>query len=115
MRRWLRYKDAQCESHLLFPVKETGYALKVGNYERNFRNYIARTRIDKHVTPHTLRNNFAKRCLMSGMDIYTLSRILGHSSVKITEQAYLDVTDEDLKKRYVRHSPLDRIYAGNIL
>ena len=84
----------------------------MGNYERNFRNYMARTRINKRISPHTLRNNFAKRCLMSGMDIYTLSRILGHSSVKITEMAYLDVTDEDLKKRFMRHSPLDRIYFG---
>lgn len=41
--------------------------------------------------PHCLRNNFAKRCLMNGMDIYTLSRLLGHSSVKVTEQAYLDL------------------------
>ena len=32
---------------------------------------------------------------MTGMDIYTLSRILGHSSVKVTEQAYLDLTDAD--------------------
>lgn len=113
LRRWLQYKDSMCQSKYAFPVKETGFMLKVGNFERNFRNYLARTSIEKHISPHTLRNNFAKRCLMSGMDIYTLSRILGHSSVKITEQAYLDVTDEDLKKRYVRHSPLDGIYAGS--
>lgn len=53
-----------------------------------------------------LRNNFAKRCLMNGMDIYTLSRILGHSSVAVTEQAYLDLTDEDLGKRYQHYSPV---------
>ena len=112
LRRWIRYKESECNTNYLFPVKETGYTLQVGNYERNFRNYMARTHINKHISPHTLRNNFAKRCLLSGMDIYTLSRILGHSSVKITEHAYLDVTDEDLKKRYMRHSPLDRIYFG---
>ena len=112
LRRWLRYKESECVSNYLFPVQETGFMLQVGNYERNFRNYMARTRINKRISPHTLRNNFAKRCLMSGMDIYTLSRILGHSSVKITEMAYLDVTDEDLKKRFMRHSPLDRIYFG---
>ena len=44
---------------------------------------------------------------MNGMDIYTLSRILGHSSVTVTEQAYLDLTDEDLGKRYQHYSPLN--------
>ena len=42
---------------------------------------------------------------MNGMDIYTLSKILGHSSVTVTEQAYLDLTDEDIGKRYQNFSP----------
>ena len=40
----------------------------------------------------------------------SLSRILGHSSVNVTEKAYLDVTDDDLKKRYRKFSPLEGIY-----
>ena len=73
---------------------------------------MKRSGIKKHVSPHTLRKNFAKRCLMAGMDIYTLSKILGHSSVTITEQAYLDVTDADIKKRYSKFSPVENIYYG---
>ena len=53
-----------------------------------------------------LRNNFAKRFLMQGGDIYTLSRILGHSSVKVTEEAYLDLDTDDLRTNYQRFSPL---------
>ena len=44
------------------------------------------------------------------MDIYTLSRILGHSSVKVTERNYLDVKDEELKEKYLEHSPINNIY-----
>ena len=58
---------------------------------------------------HALRNNFAKRCLMNGMDIYTLSRILGHSSVSVTENAYLDLTDRDLRHRYQNFSPIENM------
>ena len=47
---------------------------------------------------------------MSGMDIYTLSKILGHSSVTVTERAYLDVTDADIRKRYSKFSPIYDIY-----
>ena len=42
---------------------------------------------------------------MNGMDIYTLSRLLGHSSVTVTEQAYLDLTEEDIGRRYQNFSP----------
>ena len=39
-------------------------------------------------------------------DIYTLSQILGHSSVRVTELCYLDLKTEDLRKNYQRFSPL---------
>jgi len=110
LRRWMQYKDRYCDSDSLFPVKHTGFPLKVSNYEANFRKYLQRINLDKHISPHNLRNNFAKRCLMSGMDIYTLSRILGHSSVKVTEQAYLDLTDADIRRQYARFSPVDSIF-----
>ena len=60
------------------------------------RSYFSEHRDNEEYTPHCLRNNFAKRCLMNGMDIYTLSKILGHSSVTVTEQAYLDINDDDM-------------------
>ena len=112
LRRWLQYKDRYCESAFVFPVKHNGRMLAVSNYETNFAHYIERAGIKKHISPHTLRNNFARRCLMSGMDIYTLSRIMGHSSVTVTEEAYLDIQDRDLKKRYSRFSPIENIYYG---
>ena len=110
LKRWLQFKDRYCDSPFLFPVRYSGQKVNVSNYETNFAKYIKRAGIEKRISPHTLRNNFAKRCLMNGMDIYTLSRILGHSSVTITEKAYLDITDEDIRKRYSRFSPINAIY-----
>jgi len=110
LRRWLQFKDRYCDSPYVFPVRNTGRPLKVSFYEANFRGYLERAKIAKRISPHTLRNNFAKRCLMSGMDIYTLSRLLGHSSVTVTEKAYLDIHDEDLRQRYSKFSPIDSIY-----
>ena len=73
------------------------------------RSYFSEHRDYEEYTPHCLRNNFAKRCLMNGMDIYTLSKILGHSSVTVTEQAYLDINDDDMSKRYQHYSPLNGV------
>lgn len=110
LQQWLRFKDRYTETDYLFPVKGTGLPVELRTFESNFRGYIKRARIDKEVSPHALRNNFAKRCILAGMDIYTLSRILGHSSVTVTEKAYLDLTDRDILRCYQNFSPM-----GNFL
>lgn len=109
LRRWLQYKDRYVESDYLFPVKKSGYHVDVHTFETNFKNYLRRAGLKETISPHCLRNNFAKRCLMSGMDIYTLSRLLGHSSVTITEKAYLDLTDDDFGERYQHYSPVNNM------
>jgi integrase/recombinase XerD len=38
-----------------------------------------------------------------------LSKILGHSSVTVTEKAYLDVNKDDIKKSYQRYSPRENM------
>lgn len=111
LQRWLRFKDRYSDSNLLFPVK-AGTPLEVSSFEGNFRKYLTRAKITKDLSPHALRNNFAKRCIMAGMDLYTLSRILGHSSVTVTEKAYLDLTDRDLRRCYQRFSPVDNMRFG---
>ena len=104
IKRWLQYKDRYKQSEYIFCTTK-GTSLKVGNYETNFKKYGERIG-QNDIHPHMLRNNFAKRFLMSGGDIYTLSKILGHSSVTVTEEAYLDLQNEDLRVQYQKHSPL---------
>ena len=104
LRRWLQYKDRYRESSYVFCTNK-GKPLQINNYETNFKKYGERIGV-KDIHPHMLRNNFAKRFLMTGGDIYTLSRILGHSSVKVTEKAYLDLDEDDLRINYQRYSPL---------
>ena len=67
LRSWLQYKDRYVESDYVFPVKEHGGPIGVGNFESNFRKYIERAGLNEDYSPHCLRNNFAKRCLMNGM------------------------------------------------
>lgn len=108
LKRWLKFKDVMVEGNLLFPSLR-GNKLSNSNFERNFRCYLERAKIDKNITPHGLRNNFARRFLLNGGDIFMLSKILGHSSVTVTERAYLDVTQEDVRRSYQRFSPLENM------
>lgn len=107
--KWIKFKDVMQESNLLFPTQRTNRKIEACNFERNFRGYLARANINKKVTPHSLRNNFARRFLLNGGSIFVLSKILGHSSVTVTEKAYLDLQDEDLRKKYNKYSPLNNL------
>lgn len=46
------------------------------------------------VSPHTCRHTFAHLNLKNGIDLYTLSRLLGHESVSITQRYLEGITDE---------------------
>lgn len=106
LKRWLNYKDRYFNTDLVFP-SVNGRLLAVTNFEKNMKKYSKRANVQ--ITAHQLRNNFAKRYLLNGGDIYSLSKLLGHSSVTTTERAYLDITAEQMNKKYRNFSPLDNI------
>ena len=49
--------------------------------------------ITKHITFHAGRHTFAVSLITQGVDIYTLSKLMGHTEVKTT-QIYADITDK---------------------
>lgn len=48
------------------------------------------------VSPHTCRHTFAHQELKNGLDLYSLSRLLGHESVSITQRYLEAVRDEQV-------------------
>lgn len=57
---------------------------------------------------HDFRRAFARQCLKNGMDLITVSRLLGHSNVAVT-QRYIYQDDLDLAQAYSQASPVDRM------
>lgn len=106
LKSWLEYRDRYTDSAYVFPSIK-GNMMDVRTVGSAFKKHSRLVGID--VQPHQLRNNFAKYYLLNGGDWSTLSRILGHSSVEVTQQAYLDFTDQEIGKKYQRHSPLNNL------
>ena len=53
----------------------------------------------KDVNVHALRKTFGSLLIQSGeADLYTVSKLLGHSSIKTTERYYVDLLDENYHK-----------------
>jgi integrase len=48
------------------------------------------------VTPHDLRHSCASLAISAGVNVLALSRMLGHTSAKITLDTYADLFDADL-------------------
>ncbi len=57
----------------------------------------------KNIDLHTLRHTFASHLVMQGVDILTVSKLLGHSSVMMTEK-YAHLAQEHLRQAVERLS-----------
>lgn len=87
LKRWIDYKDRYFSNNNLFCTTR-GSNFSVTNLEKNLKKYCIKSGLENNITCHQIRNNFAKRFLLSGRDIFTLSKILGHSSVTVTENTW---------------------------
>lgn len=89
------YKD---EDYFLTGDKEK--FIEPRNYQNTFKEILKKSKIGSKYTFHILRHTFATNCIEVGMDVKSLSEMLGHSSVEITLNRYVH-SSYKIKKKFL--------------
>lgn len=91
--KWLPERsDQQAASRIFYKLPD-----QVTNADVRLRTIIKKAGITKHVTFHVARHTFATLTLTYGADLYTVSKLLGHSNIRTT-QIYAKIVDESKRK-----------------
>ncbi|MBQ8892779.1 MAG: tyrosine-type recombinase/integrase [Clostridia bacterium] len=108
LREYLKYRNHKTDDDYLFCnvfgqqlVKSTCYHML---YEYNKRRGVETTGI------HRYRHTFAKQWILSGGNVVSLSQLLGHSSLEIT-QNYIHLLVSDVAKQVDEINVLDKFYS----
>ncbi len=110
LQEYLKYRHHKSNADYLFCnvfgqqlVKSTCYTML---YEYNKRRGVDKTGI------HRYRHTFAKQWILNGGNVVSLSKLLGHSSLEIT-QNYIHLLVSDVAKQVNEINILDKFYSRN--
>ncbi len=96
----LQYLDLSAQAYGLMGEGKTGRIFIGLRYSAYMNTELLRwcmaAGISRHITFHSARHTFAVTQLTMGTDIYSLSKLLGHSELKTT-QIYADIIDSQRK------------------
>lgn len=91
----LELKKGNHTPHVI--VNSRQHTVLPSNFERSFQGILKRAEMAPYGI-HALRHTFASMLFSKGVDVKIVSKLLGHSSVKITYDTYVHLFEKDLER-----------------
>ena len=91
----LELKKGNHTPHVI--VNSRQHTILPSNFERSFQGILKRAEMAPYGI-HALRHTFASMLFSKGVDVKIVSKLLGHSSVKITYDTYVHLFEKDLER-----------------
>lgn len=85
-------------------VNTNGTRLTRQGFWKIIKEYTKQAKINKSITPHTLRHSFAAHLLENGADLKSIQEMLGHSDISST-QVYTQLVKNKFKDVYNKCHP----------
>jgi integrase/recombinase XerD len=85
-------------------VNVSGARMSRQGFWKILKHYQQSARIEKEITPHTLRHSFAVHLLENGADLDSVQELMGHCDISST-QLYSQMVNQKLKSVYEKCHP----------
>ena len=87
-------REREKNNNLVF--NRDGQLIKQEIFCQTFKKYIIKSKLNPKLNFHSLRHTFASWLVQKGVSIYEVSKLLGHSDMKVTE-IYAHLSPENLR------------------
>jgi len=94
--------DSDKEKHLF--LTRNGKPLSREAVWRMIKTYGKKAKIQKNISPHTLRHSFASHLLAHGADLRVIQELLGHSTIATTDR-YTHLFPKQLQTQFAAFHP----------
>ena len=89
-------KSTDCD--FVFQKQTTG-GMSTGSVRKSLSDYSKLAKIKTTVSPHILRHTFGSNFIKKGGDVFTLSTILGHTTIQMSRR-YVNLNSDEIRKIY---------------
>jgi len=91
----LTERQMKCDAEFIFTYNNQ--PIKQDFISKKFKKYVLKAGLNRKLNFHSLRHTFASWLVQRGVSIYEVSKLLGHSSISVTE-IYSHLRAEDLRE-----------------